>query len=436
MQSIVKFKIAILIFMSLSLNQDCGDNMLMYDCVGTAFCNDEATYGYDCYVNNQFCEDFNGDGITDSWVGDGWCDDGQWGYDFQCEQYSYDCGDCGDLYSDDYGYCSHIVELYQYEYQGRNREYYFYKPENLDENAPLLFVLHGYTSNANNIMNYSNFNSIADENGFAVCYPQGTSDQYNSNFWNVGYAFHQNQTVDDVGFLKSLANHLQTEHTLSSQNTFTTGMSNGGDMSYLLACKAYDTFSAIAPVAGTMMESIYESCDGAPVPVLEIHGTNDDVTLWDGDMENNDGWGAYLSTLDIIDYWVDINDCQESEDINLPNTDFYDNSYVVNHRYYDCIDGNEVWLYEVVNGEHDWPGAYGNMDINASEEIWNFLKNYTLLVGDVNQDTVVNILDIISLIETILSGGSSDGNFGDINNDGIINIIDVVALVNLILNNS
>ena len=65
-----------------------------------------------------------------------------------------------------------------------------------------------------------------------------------------------------------------------------------------------------------------------------------------------------------------------------------------------------------------------------------FLKNYTLLVGDVNQDTIVNILDIISLIETILSGGSSDGNFGDINNDGIINIIDVVALVNLILNNS
>ena len=213
-------------------------------------------------------------------------------------------------------------------------------------------------------------------------------------------------------------------------------MSNGGDMSYLLACKAYDTFSAIAPVAGTMMESIYESCDGVPVPVLEIHGTNDDVTLWDGDMENNDGWGAYLSTLDIIDYWVDINNCQESEDINLPNTDFYDNSYVVNHRYYDCIDGNEVWLYEVINGEHDWPGAYGNMDINASEEIWNFLKNYTLLVGDVNQDTIVNILDIISLIETILSGGSSDGNFGDINNDGIINIIDVVALVNLILNNS
>ena len=343
---------------SLSFNQDCDDNMLMYDCVGTGFCNNEATYGYDCYVNNQYCEDFNGDGITDSWVGDGWCDDGQWGYDFQCEEFSFDCGDCGDEYSNDYGYCNHILELSQFEHEGRNREYFFYKPQNLPENAPLLFVLHGYTSSANSIMSYSNLNTVADENGFAVCYPQGTSDQYDNNFWNVGYEFHQNQSVDDVDFIESLADYLQEEHNLSTVNTFSTGMSNGGDMSYLLACKAHDTFKAIAPVAGTMMEWIYESCDGVAVPVLEIHGTNDNVTLWEGDMENNDGWGPYLSTLDGIDYWVATNECLENEDINLPNTDFSDGSYVINHRYYDCIDDNEVWLYEVVNGEHDWPGAY------------------------------------------------------------------------------
>ena len=432
MQSIVKFKFIFLILISLSFNQDCDDNMLMYDCVGTGFCNNEATYGYDCYVNNQYCEDFNGDGITDSWVGDGWCDDGQWGYDFQCEEFSFDCGDCGDEYSNDYGYCNHILELSQFEHEGRNREYFFYKPQNLPENAPLLFVLHGYTSSANSIMSYSNLNTVADENGFAVCYHQGTSDQYDNNFWNVGYEFHQNQSVDDVDFIESLADYLQEEHNLSTVNTFSTGMSNGGDMSYLLACKAHDTFKAIAPVAGTMMEWIYESCDGVAVPVLEIHGTNDNVTLWEGDMENNDGWGPYLSTLDGIDYWVATNECLENEDINLPNTDFSDGSYVINHRYYDCIDDNEVWLYEVVNGEHDWPGAYGNMDINASEEIWNFLKKYTIFPGDVNQDTIINILDIIYLIEIILSG-DLDNNTADINNDGQINVIDVVSLVNLIL---
>ena len=42
-------------------------------------------------------------------------------------------------------------------------------------------------------------------------------------------------------------------------------------MSYMLACQANDVFRAIAPVAGCMMEEIYNTCDSSPVPVLEIH---------------------------------------------------------------------------------------------------------------------------------------------------------------------
>jgi len=428
------YKIYILLILSICFSQDCDDNMLMYDCDGLWFCNNEPNFGFDCYVNNEFCEDFNGDGIVDAWVGDGWCDDGQWGYDFQCEDYSYDCGDCGDEYSDDFGYCSHIVELSIFEYDGINRQYYFYRPDNIEDNAPLVFVLHGYGSSANSIMNYSNMNSIADENGFAVCYPQGISDDYNNNFWNVGYAFHDNETVDDVGFLQSLTYHLQNEYILSETNTFSTGMSNGGDMSYMLACQAHETFKAIAPVAGCMMQSIYNTCDSIPVPVLEIHGTADHVTLWEGDMENNDGWGAYLSTLDGINYWVETNNCVESEDIDLPNIDFSDGSTVIKHRYFDCIDNNEVWLYEVVNGGHDWPGSDGNMDIDSSTEIWNFFNQFLFILGDVNDDENLNILDVIVLVQIVL-GEYEENIAGDINQDGTYNIIDVIQLVNIILNN-
>ena len=79
-------KIIILITLLCSLNiaQDCDENMLLDDCDCLSFCNNEPGFGFDCYVYNEYCEDFNGDGITDSWVGDGWCDDGEWGYDFQC----------------------------------------------------------------------------------------------------------------------------------------------------------------------------------------------------------------------------------------------------------------------------------------------------------------------------------------------------------------
>ena len=142
-----------------------------------------------------------------------------------------------------------IVESFEFNDNGQIREYYLYRPNSIQDNAPLVFVLHGYSGSAGGIMGYSGMNELAAEHGFAVCYPQGLSDEDGFNFWNVGYAFHENQTVDDVEFLSSLANYLQGEYGLSAENTFSTGMSNGGDMSYMLGCQASDIFKAIAPVA-------------------------------------------------------------------------------------------------------------------------------------------------------------------------------------------
>ena len=73
-------------------------------------------------------------------------------------------------------------------------------------------------------------NQIADQYGFAVCYPRGTLDSNGDRFWNVGYAFHQSETVDDVGFLTELAEYLQITHNLNPDYTFATGFSNGWEM--------------------------------------------------------------------------------------------------------------------------------------------------------------------------------------------------------------
>ena len=325
-----------------------------------------------------------------------------------------------------------IIESFQFIHDGQLRDYYLYIPDSAGENAPLVFVLHGYSGSAGGIMGYSGMNEVAAENGFAVCYPQGLSDQSGYNFWNVGYAFHQNQTVDDVSFLSSLATYLQNEYNLDSQNTFSTGMSNGGDMSYMLACQANDVFRAIAPVAGCMMEEIYNTCDSSPVPVLEIHGTNDNVTLWNGDMENNDGWGAYYGIEDGIDLWVETNGCLASENILIPNSSTNDGSYIINHRYFDCDENAEVWLYEVVGGGHDWPGSNGNMDINASVEIWNFFNQYTFILGDINNDGSVDVLDAIEVVSLVLNGEYSE--IVDMNYDGVVNVLDIIEIVYIIIN--
>ena len=420
MKNINKIIITIITLLCICPAQDCDNNMLMSDCNNLEFCNNEATFGFDCYVNNEFCQDFNNDGIIDAWVGDGWCDDGAWGYDFQCEEFSFDCGDCNDSFSNTYGYCDGIPEAYTFTHGGLQRQYYIYEPETIQNSPPLVFVLHGFTGTASGISGYSGMNAIADQYGFAVCYPQGTSDQNGNNFWNVGYDFHASQTVDDVSFITNLAEYLYDEYNYDPNNTFVSGMSNGAEMSYMLACETDGMFKAIAPVAGTMFGESWNSCESDPMPVLEIHGTNDGVTLWDGDMDDN-YWGPYPGVEDVISYWVEQNECSNNENILLGNMG------TIKHRYYNCASNVEVWLYEVINGGHDWPSY-------SSQEIWNFFSSYiSNLLGDLNNDGLINVLDIVDIINIILTEEAYN-NIADINNDNSINVLDIVILVDIILN--
>jgi len=267
--------------------------------------------------------------------------------------------------------------LGKFEHNGLIREYIYYAAKNLQKNAPLVVVLHGFTSNAEKIMNYSAMNSIAKENNFAVVYPQGYKDADSNTFWNVGYDFHSDIVIDDVDYIVKLVQYVQEKYSLSVTNTFLTGMSNGGEMCYLLACEHPEVFKATAPVAGMMLQSFFNNCNPMnPIPVFAIFGTNDDVTNFNGDPNNNDGWGAYPSIPFIISYWVELIDYTIVQTDTLPDINKNDNSFVVIEKYLNSQNGNEVLFYKVINGGHDWPGAWGNMDINVSREIWRFFERY------------------------------------------------------------
>lgn len=261
---------------------------------------------------------------------------------------------------------------------GINRQYIFHRPAFLPPGAPLVFVLHGYNGTAVG-MDYIGMNAIADSNLFTVCYPEGTKDEWNRNCWNLGYDFQAGMTVDDVDFLNSLAVHLQSTYNLDPGKTFCTGLSNGGDMCYLLACQESHIFKAVAPVAGCLMQWIHDSCNiTEPIPVFEIHGTNDQITLWDGDLENTQGYGPYFGVLFTFDFWVNVNNCITETIDTLPNLDPTDHSIVISDIFTDGINGNQVWLYTIDGGGHGWPGTAGNnMDINASAEVWSFFENVT-----------------------------------------------------------
>ena len=261
-------------------------------------------------------------------------------------------------------------KTYTYKSGGIERSYIMHIPDNLPCKAPLVIVLHGYGGKAD--PSRYGMNDIADKNGFAVCYPQGVKDRRGNTCWNVGYPFQEDMETDDVDFLCKLVKHLHKKFNLSKQNTFCTGMSNGGEMCYLLAYEKPDVFAAVAPIAGLTLEWMYKSLEGsAPVPLFEIHGTKDRTSEWNGDLENKGGWGAYLPVPIAVNYWVAKNRCTEEKTDTLPDNKT-NGHRVITHKYINGINNNEVWLYEIINGGHSW----GTADLNTSEEIWKFFSRY------------------------------------------------------------
>ena len=279
-------------------------------------------------------------------------------------------------------------DIIEFDLNGDMREYLLHIPKNIQPNAPLVFVLHGLGETSTRIRKYSGMNDVADKYCFVVCYPQGSPSTertiYTTKgtyFWNVGYEIHKNETVDDIYFLKSLANYLQKKYNLNSDRTFCAGMSNGGDMNYLLGCEASDVFKAIAPIAGTMMEWVYKSCNrNNSISVLHLHGTRDMNNRFHGDIDNKDKWGAYISVEKSVKFWVDKNKCMKTGIDTLPDLNEEDGSFIIRERYEECNNDNEVWFYRVVEGGHEWPTKrwrweyWGNRDVNTSEEIWKFFS--------------------------------------------------------------
>ena len=184
-----------------------------------------------------------------------------------------------------------------FKHKGVEYDYWLYIPKNMAEDAPLLMVFHGYGSKDIPSIKYG-FHPVADKHGFAICYPRGPKDFKGKHYWSVGYQFHIDNGAerDDVGFAVKLAKHLQKRYNLSTKNLFATGHSNGGAMCYMLAYQAADTFTAVAPMSGHIMECRYRTLKPKrAIPLMEVHGTEDKLSRWNGDPYNNDGWGADIA---------------------------------------------------------------------------------------------------------------------------------------------
>jgi polyhydroxybutyrate depolymerase len=264
-------------------------------------------------------------------------------------------------------------------HDGLTRMYTLYIPANYNAvNAhPIVFNLHGYTSNGTAQASLTNMNSIADTAGFIVAYPEGTLDNSLQPYWNSGYG----TGVDDIGFIDALIDLIATNYTVDLQRVYSTGLSNGGIMSNTLACALNNRIAAIAGVGGTM--SIVQNSACSPsnkIPVLHIHGTADVVVSYTGN-------GVLLGVDALIAHWRTHNGLTSaSTTTSFANISLLDGSTADLIRY-QTGSNYPVHLIRVNNGGHSWPGSgvlvsgSTNMDFDASVEIWKFFSQYNLLTS-------------------------------------------------------
>jgi polyhydroxybutyrate depolymerase len=262
-------------------------------------------------------------------------------------------------------------------HNGLSREYFVYVPASYDETtkAPLMFNFHGGNGDIASAIEYSDMRHIADTAGFILVYPQGLPENdTRGGVWSYKDA-NTNKEVDNIGFVKAMIDKLASEYKVDEERIYSTGYSNGGEFSFELACSLSDRIAAIGVVARSMYIETYNNCSPQhPTAVLTIHGTKDD---YDGIIYA--GITYYPSLNDVNNFWINYNYTDTTAVIvQVPDLNSSDGSTVEHYSWNNGDSGVSVEHYKVIGGGHDWPGSFGNQDIDASLEIWNFVSKYNI----------------------------------------------------------
>jgi polyhydroxybutyrate depolymerase len=243
---------------------------------------------------------------------------------------------------------------------GRDRAYRLYVPPELSLAAQvaLVVMLHGGFGSAAQAEQAYGWNDQADRYGFVVAYPDGLNRAWAAGGGCCGEAGRDG--VDDVGFITAVVANVGVRLPVDPDRIFATGMSNGGVMSYRLACDS-TLFAAIAPVAATMMGD----CPAPrPLSLLHIHGLADERVRFDGDPGNGLAQVDGPDVTSVVDSWRSVGGCAPSTTSTAGRVTTAEAT---------CPEGRAVVLVTVAGAGHEWPGRIAVSDgLDATGVIWRF----------------------------------------------------------------
>ncbi len=240
---------------------------------------------------------------------------------------------------------------------GETRTYRLHIPEGGGPH-PIVFSFHGLRSDAAHQERLSQFSTLADREGFIAVYPEGLGAK-----WRF-----MSRSDADVLFTVAVIEQLAGRTSITRDRIYATGISNGAQMAWRLACDRPDLFAAFGFVAG----GYFKVCD-TPVrrAIILFHGTNDRLLPYDGR-------GRLMPVREFAQSWA------KSPVLHLTcppvgeDGIFYTKGDAVGERW-QCGPVTEVVLFTLRGKGHSWPGSQmpaqiTSQDVDATEAMWAFFK--------------------------------------------------------------
>lgn len=265
------------------------------------------------------------------------------------------------------------------------RSYKAHIPPSYDGTArPVVLMFHGGGGDAESIIKQSQMNTVSDQNNFIVVYPEGTGIA-GIQTWNAGdcCGTAKEKNIDDVSFVNMILDDIEAKTPINTNKIYAAGHSNGGQMSYRLACELSNRITAVASNAGF---DAYDKCNPQrKVPTMHVHGTADPIALYNGGTcgPTEDSKWTCGPVEDYVAEWADTNGCSAE-----PVIQTIKNSQKI--TYQNCQ--VDTIFFKIGDGGHTWPGGeYAisarwwknqvgalSTDIDASKEMWNFFNQQSM----------------------------------------------------------
>jgi polyhydroxybutyrate depolymerase len=241
---------------------------------------------------------------------------------------------------------------------------------------PLVLDFHYLGADGRDEDSLTRFNPIANAEQFIICHPYGLGTD-----WEVGQSVPYHNGLSEVDLVSALIDTLDGRYGVDLNRVYAVGLGQGGFMVHRLACELGHRIAAFAAVGASIADSAAYYCQGdRPIPMMIVHGTADSV------IEYNVGLAGYWRSIpDLLAFWQGRDTCAAVPDsADLPDL-VQEGSTIRTYRWA-CAQGSELLLYKVIGGGFAWPGAnrdlgsggVRNMDINASQHIWNFFEHHGL----------------------------------------------------------